>query len=255
MPDAADQPRDPATPEEPPRYRREPVSFTRRGGRLTEKQQSAWDELAASYVLDVPRAGPSTSVDPGWRVEPARVFGREAPLVVEIGSGRGENVVAAAQDHPDRDFLALEVWVPGVAQTLVQVRAAGVTNVRLAVANATELLGTALEPASVHEPWTWFPDPWHKKRHTKRRLVTVPFTALVARVLEPGGTWRLATDWADYAEQMAEVIEVSPHVHGGAVERFAGRVLTKFERKGLDKGRVIHDFAAEIAPGGRPTLT
>jgi tRNA (guanine-N7-)-methyltransferase len=254
MPDAADQPRDPATSDEPPRFRREPVSFTRRGGRLTEKQQSAWDELASTYVLDVPRSGPSTSVDPEWRVDPRVTFGREAPLVVEIGSGRGENVVAAAQDRPDVDFLAVEVWVPGVAQTLVQMRATGVTNVRLAVANATELLGTALEPGSVHELWTWFPDPWHKKRHTKRRLVTVPFTELVARVLEPGGTWRMATDWADYAEQVAEVLAETPHLEGAAVERFDGRVLTKFEQKGLDKGRVIHDFAARVAPGGRPTL-
>jgi tRNA (guanine-N7-)-methyltransferase len=244
MSDAADLPRDPASPDDPPRYRREPVSFTRRGGRLTEKQQSAWDELAEAYVLDVPRAGPSTSVDPGWRVDPAATFGREAPLVVEIGSGRGENVVAAAERHPDRNFLALEVWVPGVAQTLVQVRATGVTNVRLAVANAPETMATALEPGSVHELWTWFPDPWHKARHHKRRLVTVPFTELVARVLEPGGTWRLATDWADYGEQMGEVIAGSPHVDGGPVERFDGRVLTKFEQKGLAKGRVIHDFAA-----------
>lgn len=245
MPDAADQPRDPATAEDPPRFRREPVSFTRRGGRLTEKQQDAWDAMAETYVLDVPRRGTDTSVDPQWRVDPARSFGRTAPLVVEIGSGRGENVVAAAQQHPEWDFLAIEVWVPGVATTLLQARAAGVTNIRLAVANATEMLGTALEPTSVRELWTWFPDPWHKKRHTKRRLVTVPFTELVARVLEPGGTWRLATDWADYGEQMAEVIEASPHVSGGPVERFEGRVLTKFERKGLDKGRVIHDFAAQ----------
>jgi tRNA (guanine-N7-)-methyltransferase len=249
MPDAADLPQDPATssPNEPPRYRREPVSFTRRGGRLTEKQQSAWDELAGAYVLDVPRAGPSTSVDPGWRIDPASTFGRDAPLVVEIGSGRGENVVAAAERHPDWNFLALEVWVPGVAQTLVQARATGVTNVRLAVANATETLATALEPGSVHELWTWFPDPWHKKRHHKRRLVTIPFTELVARVLEPGGTWRLATDWADYGEQMAEVVADSPHVEGGPVERFDGRVLTKFEQKGLAKGRVIHDLAARPA--------
>lgn len=247
MPDAADQPRDPATSDDPPRFRREPVSFTRRGGRLTEKQQDAWDAMAETYVLDVPREGTDTSVTPDWRVEPERVFGRTAPLLVEIGSGRGENVVAAAQQHPEWDFLAIEVWVPGVATTLLQARTAGVTNIRLAVANATEMLGTALEPESVHELWTWFPDPWHKKRHTKRRLVTVPFTELVARVLEPGGTWRLATDWADYGEQMAEVIETSPHVDGGSVDRFEGRVLTKFEQKGLDKGRVIHDFAARPA--------
>lgn len=253
MPDAADLPRDPAT--DAPRYRTEPVSFTRRGGRLNERQQRAWDELAATHVLDVPRSGPSTSVDPTWRVDPEAIFGRRAPLVVEIGSGRGENVVHAAQQHPDRDFLALEVWVPGVAQTLVQMKTAGVTNIRLAVVNAAEALTTSLEPGSVHELWTWFPDPWHKKRHHKRRLVTVPFTALVARVLEPGGTWRFATDWADYAEQVVEVVAESPHVQGGPVPRYEGRPVTKFEQKGLAKGREIHDVAASPTPGSRPTLS
>ena len=149
----------------------------------------------------MPRHGPSTSVDPDFRLDTESLFGRRAPLVVEIGSGRGEALVAAAAEHPDHDFLGLEVYVPGVAQTLVTMRHQGVTNVRLAVVNATEALATMLAPASVRELWTWFPDPWHKKRHHKRRLVTVPFTRLVARVLEPGGTWRIATDWDDYAER------------------------------------------------------
>ncbi len=224
------------------------MSFTRRGGRLTERQQKAWDDLHATHVLDVPRHGPSTSVDPAFRLDPAAVFGRRAPLVVEIGSGRGEALVAAAQEHPDHDFLGLEVYVPGVAQTLVTMRHQGVTNVRLVVVNATEALATMLAPASVRELWTWFPDPWHKKRHHKRRLVTVPFTALVARVLEPGGTWRFATDWDDYAEVVTEVIAASPHVDGGPVPRYDGRVLTRFEGKGVAAGRRIHDLAA------RPTL-
>jgi tRNA (guanine-N7-)-methyltransferase len=241
--DATDEdPRDRA------RFRTEPVSFTRRGGRLTERQQKAWDDLHATHVLDVPRHGPSTSVDPAFRLDPAAVFGRRAPLVVEIGSGRGEALVAAAEQQPDHDFLGLEVYVPGVAQTLVTMRHQGVTNLRLAVVNATEALATMLAPASVRELWTWFPDPWHKKRHHKRRLVTVPFTALVARVLEPGGTWRFATDWDDYAEVVTEVIAASPHVDGGPVPRYDGRVLTRFERKGVAAGRRIHDLAA------RPTL-
>ncbi|TXL61548.1 tRNA (guanosine(46)-N7)-methyltransferase TrmB [Aeromicrobium terrae] len=227
-----------------PTYRSEPVSFTRRGGRLTERQQRAWDDLAASHVLAVPRHGPSTSVDPAHRFDPEAVFGRRAPLVVEIGSGRGEALVAAAAAQPDVDFLGLEVYVPGVAQTLVTMRHQGVTNVRLAIVNAAEALATMLEPGSVRELWTWFPDPWHKKRHHKRRLVTVPFTELVARVLEPQGVWRLATDWEDYAEVMAEVIAASPHVDGGPVERFEGRVVTRFENKGVAAGRTIHDFAA-----------
>jgi tRNA (guanine-N7-)-methyltransferase len=230
-------------------HRSDPVSFIRRGGRLTERQQRAWDDLHGSHVVDVPRHGPSTSVDPAFRLDVESLFGRRAPLVVEIGSGRGEALVAAAAEHPEHDFLGLEVYVPGVAQTLVTMRHEGVTNVRLAVVNATEALATMLAPASVRELWTWFPDPWHKKRHHKRRLVTVPFTQLVARVLEPGGTWRFATDWEDYAEVAADVMAASPHVHGGPVARHEGRALTRFERKGVDAGRSIHDLAA------RPTLT
>ena len=226
-------------------WRAEPVSFIRRGGRLTERQQRAWDELHATHVLDLPRGGPSTSVDPDFRLDVEALFGRRAPLVVEIGSGRGEALVAAAAAHPEQNFLGLEVYVPGVAQTLVTMRHDGVSNVRLAVVNATEALATMLVPASVRELWTWFPDPWHKKRHHKRRLVTVSFTELVARVLEPEGTWRFATDWDDYAAVAARVIETSPHVDGGPGPRFDGRALTRFERKGVAAGRTIHDLAAQ----------
>ena len=231
------------------RWRSEPVSFIRRGGRLTERQQRAWDDLHSTHVVDVPRHGSSTSVDPDFRLDTESLFGRRSPLVVEIGSGRGEALVAAAAEHPDHDFLGLEVYVPGVAQTLVTMRHHGVTNVRLAVVNATEALATTLAPASVSELWTWFPDPWHKKRHHKRRLVTVPFTRLVARVLEPTGTWRIATDWDDYAAMAADVLAASPYMDGGPVPRHEGRALTRFESKGVAGGRTIHDLAA------RPTLT
>lgn len=235
------------SPDEPQRHRREVVSFTRRGGRLNDRQQRAWDAMAPHYLYEPPAAGRSTSVDPEHRVDLEALFGRRAPLVLEIGSGNGESLVRAAQEHPDWDFWALEVYVPGVAQTFMQIRSAGVTNVRISVTNAPEILRTALPEHSVHELWTWFPDPWHKTRHNKRRMITVEFTELVARVLEPEGTWRMATDWADYGEQMARVIEESPHVVGGPVERYAGRIVTKFETKGLAKGREIHDLAARPA--------
>lgn len=248
------QPRDSGS--EPTRYRTRLVSFTRRGGRLNERLQNAWDAMAEECVLDVPNAGPSTSVDPDWRFDAAAAFGREAPLVVEIGSGRGENVAHAAERHPDWNFLAVEVWLPGVAQTLQHARLRGLPNIRVAVVNAAELLATGLPDHSAHEIWTWFPDPWHKKKHNKRRIVTVPFTASLARVLEPGGTWRFATDWADYADHAARVVEESPYVEGGRTERFEGRVVTKFEAKGLELDRVIHDIAARPRPGADvPTLT
>jgi tRNA (guanine-N7-)-methyltransferase len=229
-----------------PPWRTEPVSFTRRGGRLTERQDAAWDALAATHVLDLPRSGPSTSVDPEFRLNPASVFGRDAPLIIEIGSVRGESLVAAAKASPEVNFLGLEVYVPGVAQTLVTMRHAGVDNVRLAIVNAPEAFATMIAPASVREVRTWFPDPWHKARHHKRRLITVGFTELVARVLEPDGVWRIATDWEDYAEWINEVLAESPHVTGGPVDRFDGRVITRFERKGLDAGRAIHDFETRL---------
>nr|WP_254451177.1 tRNA (guanosine(46)-N7)-methyltransferase TrmB [Aeromicrobium stalagmiti] len=213
---------------------------------MSERQQAGWDAMADDYVIEVPRHGPSTSVDPAYVLDAPSVFGRVAPLVVEIGSGRGEAIVHAAQQHPELDFLGLEVYVPGVAQTLVTMRHEGVTNVRLAVVNAAEALTTMIPAGSVHELRIWFPDPWHKKRHNKRRLVTPQFAALAARVLEPGGVWRLATDWQDYADQMLEVLSGTADFDfaGDWSERFEGRPLTRFEGKGLRVEREIRDLRA-----------
>lgn len=227
-------------------WRTEPVSFARRGGRLTERQQSAWGALAATHVIDVPRFGASTSVDPSFELDVTATFGRSAPVIVEIGSGRGESLVASAKAKPDVNFLGLEVYRPGVAQTLVTMRHVGVDNIRLAMVNAPEAFATMLAPASVQEVRTWFPDPWHKARHHKRRLITIGFTELVARVLVPNGVWRIATDWDDYAEWINDVLATSPFVVGGRVPRFAGRVETRFERKGVAAGRAIHDFEARL---------
>ena len=225
---------------------REPVSFARRGGRLTERQQRAWDALADSHILDVPRRDTSTSVDPDYRFDSVEAFGRKAPLVVEIGSGRGEVIVDAAAQNPDTDFLALEVYVPGIAQTLVSMRRAGVDNIRIALLDAAEALGTTIEPGSVDELWVFFPDPWHKNRHHKRRLVTADFAAKAARVLKPGGVWRLATDWQDYADQMLSVLAESPDFEfaGDWAPRFDDRILTRFENKGLIVDRTIRDLVA-----------
>ncbi|MGJ9411335.1 tRNA (guanosine(46)-N7)-methyltransferase TrmB [Aeromicrobium sp. CF4.19] len=239
MEHAADSRRDPAT-----GHRQSPVSFARRGVRLSERQQAAWDDLAEAFVVDVPRDGASTSVALDAHLDLVATFGRSAPLVVEIGTGRGDALCTAAAESPDVDFLGLEVWTPGVAQALMMIRRLGLANVRMAVVNAPEAFATWLPEHGVAEVRTWFPDPWPKLRHHKRRLVSVPFTRLVARALEPDGTWRLATDWADYAEQMERVIAESDAVDGGRCERFAGRPVTKFEAKGIDAGREIHDLRA-----------
>lgn len=232
--------------QESPTFRTEPVSFARRGGRLNDRQQDAWDALAEKHLLDLPRLGTDTSIDPGHRFDQAAAFGRMAPLVVEIGSGRGEAIVKAAAANPDTDFLALEVYTPGIGQTLVAMQRENVGNIRIAILNAAEALDTMLESASVDELWVFFPDPWRKLRHHKRRLVTDSFALQAARVLKPGGVWRLATDWQHYADKMSDVLQRSDDFDftGTWSERFDGRIVTRFETKGDDAGHRIRDLTA-----------
>jgi tRNA (guanine-N7-)-methyltransferase len=235
---------------EPTPYRTSPVSFTRRGGRLNDRQQSAWDELADQYVLETPRYGPSTSIDPNYVLDLEAVYGRNAPLIVEIGTGRGEAIVHAALENPDVNFLGIEVYVPGVAQTLVGIRREGITNVRLMVVNAAEALTTTLPAGSLDELRIWFPDPWHKKRHNKRRLITPEFAKTAARAIRPGGIWRMATDWQDYADQMLEVLNGADDFEssGTWAPRFEGRPLTRFEDKGKRVDRDIRDLMGVRKP-------
>lgn len=217
------------------RRMREVLTYTRRGSRLSPKQQAAWDTYAERWVI------PDEAVDaPGFSF--AEWFGREAPLVVEIGGGVGEATAALAATRPEVNILALEVWGPGVAEGLGRVGEVGATNVRFSSVDAVWTLEHLVAPGSISELWTFFPDPWHKKRHHKRRLVNPEYAAMIASRLAPGGLWRLATDWADYAEQMVEVLDAEPMLEGGVVERWAERPVTKFERKGIAKDRVITDL-------------
>ncbi|GAB2975268.1 tRNA (guanosine(46)-N7)-methyltransferase TrmB [Nocardioides montaniterrae] len=215
---------------------REVLTYSRRGSRLSTTQQQAWDAYADAWVI------PDAAVDADdftW----SDWFGREAPLVIEIGGGIGEATAALAATRPDCNFLALEVWAPGVAEGLGRVGKAGLDNVRFCSVDAVWLFERHLAEQSVHELMTFFPDPWHKTRHHKRRLVTPPHAALLASRLVVGATWHLATDWPEYAEQMVEVLDAEPLLEGGVVERWAERPLTKFERKGIRAERVITDLA------------
>jgi tRNA (guanine-N7-)-methyltransferase len=214
---------------------REVLSYSRRGNRLTPQQQEAWDAHHAPWVI------PDAAVDEsGFRL--ADWFGREAPLVVEIGSGVGEATGVLAAARPAYDVLALEVWRPGVASSLAQVAAAGASNVRFCAVDAVWMLEHVVPPGGLAEVWTFFPDPWPKTRHHKRRLVDASFVALVATRLAPGGVWRLATDWQDYADQMRSVLDAEPAFTGGVVPRWDERPVTKFERKGREAHRAITDL-------------
>lgn len=228
------------------RFRDSPVSFVRRSGRMSEAQERAWAELAPAYVIEAPRDVASTSIRPGASIDPVAVWGREAPLIVEIGSGQGHAIVHAASSRPGDDFLAIEVFRAGLARTMLDADRAGARNLRLVEANAPEVLQHLLPPASVDELWVFFPDPWHKKKHTKRRLVTDEFARIAAGALREGGMLRLATDWEDYALQMREVLSAAADFErafaGEWAPRFDGRVLTAFERKGERVGREIRDL-------------
>ena len=237
----------PAKSFDPRTFRDKPVSFVRRSGRMTPSQERAWEELGPHYLLELPRGHAVTSIADDARLHPAEVFGREAPLVVEVGSGQGHAIVHAAEQHPERNFLAIEVFRAGLARTMIRADWAGADNLRLIEANAPEVLERALPVGSVDELWVFFPDPWAKARHTKRRLVSDDFARIAAQALRPGGVLRLATDWAHYAVQMREVMDAAPAFEraftGEWAERFDGRVLTAFETKGAKAGRAIHDLS------------
>lgn len=215
---------------------------------MSEAQERAWRELAPQYLIEVPRGAAATSILPGSTIDPVAVWGRDAALIVEVGSGQGHAIVHAAAAHPAIDFLAVEVYLAGLARTMLDADRAGATNLRLVEANAPEVLQHLLPAASVDELWVFFPDPWHKKKHTKRRLVTDEFAAIAASALRDGGMLRLATDWEDYAVQMRDVLDRAPDFTRafdapGWADRFDGRVLTAFERKGARAGREIRDLA------------
>lgn len=218
---------------------REVLSYARRSGRFTPSQQGSWDAHRDQWVI------PDEAVDDP-ALELASWFGRAAPVIVEIGSGVGEATAALAARRPQCNVLAFEVWRPGVAHTLGLLAAADVDNVRLISVDAAWALEHLFAPGSVEELWTFFPDPWPKKRHHKRRLVSPSFAALAATRLRTGGLWRLATDWGDYAEKIQAVLDAEPGLEGGRTARWADRPVTKFERKGIAAGRTIVDLTYQV---------
>jgi tRNA (guanine-N7-)-methyltransferase len=218
------------------KHLREVLSYSRRGYRFTPTQDAAWSAYAERWVITDEAMAAEDFVLSEW-------FGREAPLIVEIGSGVGEATAALAAERPAYDVLAFEVWRPGIAATLALLAEQAVDNVRLSSIDASWALERRIAPASVQELWTFFPDPWPKTKHHKRRLISPAFARLAADRLAPGGVWRLATDWPHHADHMRAVLDAEPAFSGGRVPRWADRPVTKFERKGIAAGREIIDLA------------
>ncbi len=222
--------------ESPPR-RRTIRSFVRRAGRLTTSQQRALEELWPAFGVEFG--------DELLRFD--ALFGREAPVVLEIGFGNGETLVQQAAEHPEFDFLGIEVHEPGVGHCLLKAHDAGTSNLRLIRHDAIEVLDVMIPLASLARINLYFPDPWPKKRHHKRRIVQLTFLDMVADRLTPEGSFNVATDWENYAEHIEAMIGESgrfacaeKRVHTG--DEPLDRPGTKFERRGLQRGHWIWDW-------------
>jgi len=227
--------------------RRSVRSFVLRAGRATAAQLRALDELWPQYGVEFSTAP----------LDLDRLFGRTAPRLLEIGFGAGEALLAFAQAHPEFDCIGVEVHRPGVGRLLLGAHAANVNNLRVICHDAVEVLQEQLPPASIDLVHIFFPDPWPKKRHHKRRLIQPAFVELLARALASGGTLRLATDWENYAQHMREVLDASPAFSNaggerGYVERESERPLTRFERRGQRLGHDVWDlcYRRRIADNG-----
>jgi len=212
-------------------------SFVRRAGRLTASQQRALDSLWPSYGI----AFKDEALCLG------EVFGRSAPKVLEIGFGNGETLVQQASDDPDSDYIGIEVHDPGIGHCLIAARDAGVANLKLIAHDAIEVLEAMIPPQSLGRINLYFPDPWPKKRHHKRRIVQPAFLALCASRLEPNGSLHVATDWANYAEHIDAVVAASSDFSCAERDEHQGdrpldRPRTKFERRGLQQGHRIWDW-------------
>lgn len=220
-------------------FMRRVQSFVRREGRLTRGQQRALSELMPRYGLDfASQPGPYTSQG---------IFANDRPLHLEIGFGNGRSLVQMAQDFSEANFIGVEVHRPGVGNALLQIEEKQLDNIRLIGHDAVEVLQQRIAPLSLAAVYIFFPDPWHKKRHHKRRLIQTGFVELLYGRLQHGGVLHFATDWQQYAQQMLDVGSAQP-----GLENLAGagqysprpdyRPLTKFEQRGLRLGHGVWDL-------------
>jgi tRNA (guanine-N7-)-methyltransferase len=222
-------------PETPDRPQRAIRSFVLRAGRMGTGQQRALAELGPRFVLPFePRV-----------LDAEAVFGRRAPVVLEIGFGMGDATAQIAAAKPDTDFLGVEVHTPGVGALLKRIGEQGLTNLRIVQHDAVEVLERMIGPESLAGVHIFFPDPWHKKKHHKRRLIQPGFVAKLVTRIAPGGYLHCATDWQPYAQQMLEVLRAEPLLANTAAAyapRPDYRPLTKFEHRGLKLGHGVWDL-------------
>jgi len=214
-----------------------------RGGRITDAQQRALDTLWPKYGIEF--APLPLDLD--------AVFGRNAPVTVEIGFGNGENLAAVAAAHPARNYLGIEVHRPGVGHLLLDLEERVLANVRVICHDAVEVLAQQIAPHALDEVLILFPDPWPKKRHHKRRLLQAPFVELVADRLRSGGVLRFASDWRPYAEAALDVLSACPRLRnlapdGTFIPRPADRNPTRFEKRGQRLGHAVWDMAFIATP-------
>ncbi len=212
-------------------------SFVRRQGRLTNRQQQALDNLW-------PKIGVEYQAE---KLELAALFGREAPVVLEIGFGMGTSLVTMASQNPEKDFLGIEVHAPGVGACLASAEDENIGNLRVMCHDAIEVLENMIPDNSLEMVQLFFPDPWHKARHNKRRIVQPPFAELIRSKLKVGGVFHMATDWQPYAEHMLEVMNgvdnyLNLSENGDYVLRPSSRPITKFELRGQRLGHGVWDI-------------
>lgn len=216
-------------------------SFVRREGRLTTSQERALATLWPDYGLETDNRPLNFS----------EIYGNNHPVTLEIGFGNGELLITIAQQYPDRNFLGIEVHRPGVGHLLLQLKEHAIDNVRIISQDAMEVLRHSIPEHSLETIWLFFPDPWPKKKHHKRRIVNQAFLDLVARALASPGFLHLATDWRDYAEHMQAVIDKDPRYvieeHPDKDHLLTERPRTKFEHRGRQKGHAITDLIYRVS--------
>ncbi|MEE9356373.1 MAG: tRNA (guanosine(46)-N7)-methyltransferase TrmB [Methylococcaceae bacterium] len=216
-------------------------SYVLRQGRITPGQQQALERLTPKYCLD-----PATEIDVG------DIFEKNSPLIVEIGFGNGASLAEVAEKTPETNFIGIEVHQAGVGHLMLELEHKQLTNVRIICHDAIEIVKTKFKAESLDALWLFFPDPWPKKKHHKRRILNSDFIEIVTQKLKTGGYLHAATDWEPYAEQMLKVLQACPALKNqnkGYAKRPAHRPLTKFEKRGLNLGHQVRDLVFERITG------